>query len=186
VFGVCNLEGRKTNKTRVIPSRGGGEGPPNCKFDHTIDQCASIRSRSGTHRGSGHRLAQREGVYSWSAIHYRLSNAISDCEVPRRLTRLGMTPFCALNRYVKRLRHARAEAFAAFAPLKCGIWQIISHLEPQFRQLHGPRTWARILRVRQKNLDTAPPLYQNGRFFPAVQFRNGFGHRGQIGRIAPL
>jgi len=35
------------------------------------------------YRGSGHRLAQWEGVYSWSAIHHRLSNAISDCEVPR-------------------------------------------------------------------------------------------------------
>ena len=45
------------------------------------------------YRGSGHRLAQWEGVYSWSAIHPRLSNAISDCEVPRRLSRLGMTPF---------------------------------------------------------------------------------------------
>ena len=30
------------------------------------------------YRGSGHRLAQWEGVYSWSAIHHRLSNAISD------------------------------------------------------------------------------------------------------------
>jgi hypothetical protein len=100
VFSVCNLEGRKTNKTRVIPSpeRFRGEGPPNCKFDRTIDQCALIRSRGGTYRGGGHRLVQWEGVYSWSAIHHRLSNAISDCEVPRRLTRLGMTHFCAPNR----------------------------------------------------------------------------------------
>ena len=99
VFSVCNLEGRKTKKTRVIPSRGDGEGPPSCKFDHTIDQSASIKSRRVTNRESGHRLAPWERVYSWSAIHHRLSNAISDCEVPRRLTRLGMTPFRALNRY---------------------------------------------------------------------------------------
>ena len=37
------------------------------------------------YRGSGHRLALWKGVYSWSAIHHRLSNAISDCEVPRPL-----------------------------------------------------------------------------------------------------
>ena len=35
------------------------------------------------YRGGGHRLAQWEGVYSWSAIQHRLSNAISDCEVVR-------------------------------------------------------------------------------------------------------
>ena len=35
------------------------------------------------YRGSGQRLAQWEGVYSRSAIHHRLSNAISDCEVGR-------------------------------------------------------------------------------------------------------
>ena len=75
--------------------------PPSCKFDHTIDQCASIRSRRVTNRESGHRLAPWEGVYSWSAIHHRLSNAISDCEVPRRLTRLGMTPLLSANRFVR-------------------------------------------------------------------------------------
>jgi hypothetical protein len=33
------------------------------------------------HRGSGHRLAQWEGCYSWSTIRGRLSNAIFNWEV---------------------------------------------------------------------------------------------------------
>ena len=83
---------RVSSRVRRLPDA----GPPSCKFDHTVDQWASIRSRRGVHRGSGHRLAQREGVYSRSAIHPRLSTAISDCEVPRRLSRLPMT--CSVNR----------------------------------------------------------------------------------------
>jgi hypothetical protein len=37
-----------------------------------------------THRGNGHGLAQWEGRYFWSTIRARLSNAISNWEVPRR------------------------------------------------------------------------------------------------------
>ena len=45
-----------------------------------------------THRGSGHGLAQWEGRYSWSTIRGRLSNAISNWEVPRPAAAgLGMT-----------------------------------------------------------------------------------------------
>ena len=86
---VCSMPVGNDSKTRVIPSRADGEGPPSCKFDHTIDQWASIRSRRVTNRESGHRLAQWEGGYSWSAIHRRLSNAISNWEVPRRLRGSG-------------------------------------------------------------------------------------------------
>ena len=38
-----------------------------CRFDHTFDERASIRSRRVVHRGSGRRLAQWEGDYSWLA-----------------------------------------------------------------------------------------------------------------------
>jgi len=52
---------------RVIPSRAEGEGPPSCRFDHTFDERASIKSRRVVHRGSGRRLAQWGGDYSWLA-----------------------------------------------------------------------------------------------------------------------
>ena len=42
-----------------------------------------------THCGSGHRLAQWEGLYSWSTLRGRLSNAIFNREVPRRLRGSG-------------------------------------------------------------------------------------------------
>ena len=98
VFSVCNLEGRKTKKR--VSSRV-AETARDLPVASSITQLINAR-QSGVdataYRGSGHRLAQWEGVYSWSAIHHRLSNAISDWEVPRRLSRLPMTCSVVIQR----------------------------------------------------------------------------------------
>ena len=52
-----------SSRARRLPD----EGPRSCRFDHTFDERASIRSRRVVHRGSGRRLAQWEGDYSWLA-----------------------------------------------------------------------------------------------------------------------